>query len=68
MVPPKKEWNANSWNGKRTRWKDKARDVSRNDENVRLLAYFSQQEESKRRRKDTVRDGRREEGIVGGGE
>lgn len=47
---------------------DKVRDVDRNDENVRVLTCFPQQEGSKTRGKGTASDGRREEGIVGGGE
>lgn len=44
------------------------RDVDRNDENVRVLACFLQQEGSKTQGKGTISDGRREEGIVGGEE
>lgn len=36
------------------------RDVDRNDENVRVLSCFPQQEGSKTRGKGTVSDGRRE--------
>ena len=55
-------------NGRQRRRRDKVRDVDRNDENVRVLACFPQQEGSKTRGKGTISDGRREEGIVGGGE
>lgn len=41
------------------------RDVDRNDENVRVLPCFPQQEGSETRGKSTVSDGRWEEGIRG---
>lgn len=46
------------WEKERRR--DKVRDVDRNDENVRVLACFRQQEGSKTRGRSTIRDGRRE--------
>ncbi|KAK9531345.1 hypothetical protein VZT92_010776 [Zoarces viviparus] len=53
----------------KTREREGERDLDKNDENVRVLTCFPQQQEgSKARGEGTLSAGRREEEIVGGGE